>query len=182
MTLPKRMKFWKRSKCPLTPPSFSESHVCKFSPKKLCKNPRIKVKNMQHQFLNWKWPPPTPWNFSENSSVLVASPVPKTCACKILCSCNNPRTDHGPPSELGWTLLYFHLESWWLSSSKSESNLLLWSFDVAIQLLPSFSRTNSLWCWMTTSYYVYRLFFSQKIQQASKSIKMEHWEGSNMQT
>ena len=91
-------------------------------------------------------------------------------AC-ILCSCNNPRTDHGPPSELGWTLLYFHLESWWLTLSKSESNLLLWSFDVAIQLLPSFSRTNSLWCWMTTSYYVYRLFFHKKYIKHLKALK-----------
>ena len=30
---------------------------------------------MQHNFLDWKWPP-HPWNFSKKSSVLLSSPVP----------------------------------------------------------------------------------------------------------
>ena len=37
-------------------------------------SPCWKVKNLQHKFSDWKWPPP-PWNFSEKSSVLVSSPV-----------------------------------------------------------------------------------------------------------
>ena len=33
-------------------------------------------KNLQHKFLDWKWPPTPLWNFSENSSVLEGVSVP----------------------------------------------------------------------------------------------------------
>ena len=35
-----------------------------------------KAQNLQYKFLDWKWPQPPLWHFSENSSVLVPSPVP----------------------------------------------------------------------------------------------------------
>ena len=68
--LPKRMNFRKSSKRPMTPPPhfrkimlqiFSEIHD-----RRIVYN----GKNLQQIFLDWKWPLPPLWNFSENSSVL----------------------------------------------------------------------------------------------------------------
>ena len=41
----------------------------------------LKVQNLQYKFLDWKLPPP--WNFSENSSVLVKPSVPKHMLTKV---------------------------------------------------------------------------------------------------
>ena len=45
----------------LQAPSFSEKHVAIFS-NYMFKKPRLKVQNLQHKFLDWKWPmiPPPP--------------------------------------------------------------------------------------------------------------------------
>ena len=69
--VPKQTNFRKNSKWPSTPPpsSSSENHIAFFSEK-----PCTQVQNLQ--FLDWRWHPP-PWNFSENSPVLVPLPVPK---------------------------------------------------------------------------------------------------------
>ena len=42
-----------------------------------CLKPCIKVQNLQYKFFGLKMTP-SPWNFSENSSVLVPPPVPNT--------------------------------------------------------------------------------------------------------
>ena len=70
VTIPKRMNLQKSFKRPLTPPTptliFGFDHVAfflQFHAQKLY------LQNVQHKFLDWKWPPPC--NFSENSSVFV---------------------------------------------------------------------------------------------------------------
>ena len=71
VTLPKRMNFQKSSKRLLlpTPLIFGKSYSFfrKSELKKLC----IKVQNLQHKFLHWKWPHlPSPplYNFCENQA------------------------------------------------------------------------------------------------------------------
>ena len=68
----KRMNFRKNSKRPLTPPSFSESHIAVF-PEFMTEEPFIMAKICNINF--WIGNDP-PWNFSENSSVLVGPSVP----------------------------------------------------------------------------------------------------------
>ena len=53
------------------PRLFFGKSCCIFPSKKPC----LKVQNLQYKFLDWKWPPPLCY-FSENSSNLVAWPVP----------------------------------------------------------------------------------------------------------
>ena len=77
VAVPKQMNFQKNSKRPLIlPPSFLGTYVAFFL-ENLRKKPYIKVQNLQHKFLDWKWPLPRPlWNFSKKSSLLVPWPVP----------------------------------------------------------------------------------------------------------
>ena len=77
--LPNRMNFYNNSKRPLTPPPLIFGKLCcKYFHKTSEKSPFIKVQTLQYKFLDWKWPPPL-WNFSENSSNLVAPPFPYKC-------------------------------------------------------------------------------------------------------
>ena len=51
------MNFWRNSKQLLTPPtSFSENYIAIFL-ENVRKKPHIKVQNLQHNFLDWTWPP-----------------------------------------------------------------------------------------------------------------------------
>ena len=86
VSLPKRMIFLKSSERPLTsPPWFSENYFAIVFWKK--KKALYFIKNLRHKFLDWKDSPP-PWKFSENSSVLVAWPIPKKKAAVPFESCS----------------------------------------------------------------------------------------------
>ena len=72
------MNFRKSSKRPLSPPpSFSKNHVADFFQNSWPKYPFIMAKICNINFWIGNDPPPLR-NFSENSSVLVPSPVPNT--------------------------------------------------------------------------------------------------------
>ena len=78
VTPPNRMNFWKNSKPYLTPPPHFRKIILQIVfGKRPKKNIYMKVQKLQYKFLDWKLPSPSLWKFSENSSVLVAWPVPK---------------------------------------------------------------------------------------------------------
>ena len=106
MTIPKRMNFRKR---PLTPlPHPSENHIAFLFPKSPLKSP-IKIQNVEYIF--WIKNDTSLWRISENSSVLVPSPVPKMQwqnvfhgMHKIAYACQFPCGQ--VPEELGWYFLF----------------------------------------------------------------------------
>ena len=74
LMLPKWMIFWKSSKRPWPPaPPWCSEFLRKTSEKKPC----LKIQNLQHKFLDWKWPPIPPLEVFRKSSVLIASPIPQ---------------------------------------------------------------------------------------------------------
>ena len=73
--------FFRKFPNSMWPPSLILRKICcNFFSENVQKKACLKVQNLQHKFLDWKWPPPL-WNFSENSSVLVLSPVPNSHTC-----------------------------------------------------------------------------------------------------
>ena len=55
--------------------AYPEPWICYFVSISCSKSPALSYQNLQHKFLDWKWP----WHFSENSPDLVAGPFPYLC-------------------------------------------------------------------------------------------------------